>query len=158
MPDTFFFFLFCTFTFSRKSSGKRTLSCSEYAGPLLGLLHFLYVVELFPVEIRNVGVGMSFNIGFCIFGGFAPMISEALHDLAFWAPGVFQSLAGIVTATTVVLSFRFQSRGVLCLAHVRDEPYFDSKAPCWATVKARDTKEEELPAKEVSLDKFQVML
>mgnify|MGYP002804105254 CR=1 FL=1 len=123
-----------------------------------GLLHFLYVVELFPVEIRNMGVGMSFNIGFCIFGGFAPMISEALHDLAFWAPGVFQSLAGIVTATTVVLSFRFQSRGVLCLAHVRDEPYFDSKAPCWATVKARDTKEEELPAKEVSLEKFQVML
>lgn len=28
-----FFFWFCTFTFSRKSSEKRTLSCSEYAGP-----------------------------------------------------------------------------------------------------------------------------
>ncbi|CAE7941705.1 proP [Symbiodinium sp. KB8] len=35
----------------------------------VGMIIFLLVVELFPVEVRNAGVGLSYNIGFCVFGG-----------------------------------------------------------------------------------------
>ena len=95
-----------------------------------GMVYFLYVVELFPVEIRNVGVGMSYNIGFCIFGGFAPLICEASHDVASWAPGCVLLLAGVITASTVLWSLRLQSRGVLCLAHIRVDPYFETSCKC----------------------------
>ena len=127
-----------------------------------GMVYFLYVVELFPVEIRNVGVGMSYNIGFCIFGGFAPVICEALHDIAYWAPGCLLSMAGIITASTVVLSLYLQSRGLVCLAHIRAEPYFDA-AFCKATQKressedAKDAKEQ-AKSKEVKEEAFQTVL
>eukprot|EP00435_Cladocopium_sp_Y103_P006028 s5041_g1.t3 len=102
-----------------------------------GMVYFLYVVELFPVEIRNVGVGMSYNIGFCIFGGFAPLICEASHDVASWAPGCVLSVAGVITASTVLFSLRLQSRGVLCLAHIRADPYFEASS-CNAKVTRKD--------------------
>ncbi|CAE7352693.1 proP [Symbiodinium natans] len=93
-----------------------------------GMVYFLYVVELFPVEIRNVGVGMSYNIGFCIFGGFSPMIFEASHAVASWAPGCMLSLAGCITAATVLLSLRLEKHGLLRLAHIRQDPYFQCQS------------------------------
>ena len=106
-----------------------------------GMVYFLYVVELFPVEIRNVGVGMSYNIGFCIFGGFAPLICEASHDVAPWAPGCFFSVAGVITASTVLLSLRLQSRGVLCLAPIRADPYFEASS-CKSKVTRDSAKDQ----------------
>lgn len=106
-----------------------------------GMVYFLYVVELFPVEIRNVGVGMSYNIGFCIFGGFAPLICEASHDVAQWAPGCVLSVAGVITASTVLLSLRLQSRGVLCLAHIRADPYFEASS-CKSKVTRDSAKDQ----------------
>lgn len=106
---------------------KRTSSCRGLPGAT-AMFRSPYVVEFFPVEIRNVGVGMSYNIGFCIFGGFAPLICEASHDVAPWAPGCFFSVAGVITASTVLLSLRLQSRGVLCLAPIRADPYFEASS------------------------------
>eukprot|EP00913_Durusdinium_trenchii_P020488 g19247.t1 len=67
----------------------------------LGMTYFLYVVELFPVHVRNAGVGLSYNIGMCCFGGFAPMIFEASFEHYTWAPGWLISLAGLITSSTV---------------------------------------------------------
>ena len=34
----------------------------------LGMVFFVYVCELFPVDVRNAGVGLSYNIGILDFG------------------------------------------------------------------------------------------
>ncbi|CAK8996301.1 unnamed protein product [Durusdinium trenchii] len=93
----------------------------------VGVCNMLYLVELFPVEVRNAGVGLSYNFGFCCFGGFAPMIFEAAFQSYAWAPGCFLSLAGLITTTSVVTSLLLQRRGKMQLAHIRPEPYF---SPC----------------------------
>ena len=41
----------------------------------------LQAVELFPVDVRNAGMGLSYNVGVCLFGGFAPMLFEAVGTL-----------------------------------------------------------------------------
>lgn len=87
------------------------------------MMHFLQVVELFPVEVRNAGVGLSYNIGVCIFGGFAPMVFEAV-SFTSWLPGLLLALSGLVTALTTLVSLRFQSMGKIQLTHLRHEPYF----------------------------------
>eukprot|EP00435_Cladocopium_sp_Y103_P031136 s1928_g7.t2 len=87
------------------------------------MMHFLQVVELFPVEVRNAGVGLSYNIGVCIFGGFAPMVFEAV-SFTSWLPGLLLALSGLVTALTTLVSLRFQSLGKIQLTHLRHEPYF----------------------------------
>eukprot|EP00438_Fugacium_kawagutii_P012087 Skav202406 [mRNA] locus=scaffold815:503422:504891:+ [translate_table: standard] len=133
-----------------------------------GMVYFLYVVDLFPVEIRNVGVGMSYNIGFCIFGGFAPLICEALHKWAFWAPGCFLACGGIIVASTVLFSLGLQSRGILCLAHIRADPYFEAgpwkskqgKPPKLDLAGKEDAKEAPESAKcpDVTGERFQAVL
>mmetsp|Transcript_42108 Transcript_42108/g.85836 ORF Transcript_42108/g.85836 Transcript_42108/m.85836 type:complete len:496 (-) Transcript_42108:304-1791(-) len=93
----------------------------------VGMIFFVYVCELFPVEIRNAGVGLSYNIGFCCFGGFAPMIFEAAIEHNTWAPGCLLSLAGLATTASVTVSLLLQRRGKMQLTHIRPEPYF---SPC----------------------------
>lgn len=39
---------------------------------------YVFLSDLFPPEVRCSGVGVSFNIGITIFGGFAPMIATYL--------------------------------------------------------------------------------
>lgn len=39
---------------------------------------YVFLSDLFPPEVRCSGVGVSFNIGVTIFGGFAPMIAKYL--------------------------------------------------------------------------------
>eukprot|EP00435_Cladocopium_sp_Y103_P028214 s2720_g7.t1 len=97
------------------------------------MIFFVYVCELFPVDVRNAGVGLSYNIGFCCFGGFAPMIFEAAFEHNTWAPGCLLSLAGLTTTASVVVSLLLQrslwweQRGKMQLTHIRPEPYF---SPC----------------------------
>ena len=94
----------------------------------LGMVFFVYVCELFPVDVRNAGVGLSYNIGVSCFGGFAPMVFEAAFEHYSWAPGWLLSLAGLTT--TLDHSHQlcyFQRRGKMQLTHIRAEPYF---SPC----------------------------
>jgi len=90
----------------------------------LFMVHMLQVVELFPVEVRNVGVGLSYNVGVCIFGGFAPMLFEASVLWFSWAPALLLAGGGLVTACATLTSLKMQSRGMMRLTHTRSEPYF----------------------------------
>jgi len=87
------------------------------------MMHFLQVVELFPVEVRNAGVGLSYNVGVCLFGGFAPVLFEAV-SFTSWLPGLLLALGGLVTVITTLISLQLQSLGKLQLTHLRHEPYF----------------------------------
>lgn len=84
----------------------------------------LQVVELFPVEVRNAGMGLSYNVGMCIFGGFAPMAFEAAAVTAPWMPPFLLSIGGLITALTTLISLCLRSQGKIQLTHVRHEPYF----------------------------------
>ncbi|CAE7893903.1 ALA6, partial [Symbiodinium sp. KB8] len=90
----------------------------------LFMVHMLQVVELFPVEVRNAGMGLSYNVGVCIFGGFAPMLSEASVLWFSWAPALLLAGGGLVTACATLTSLKMQSRGMMRLTHTRSEPYF----------------------------------
>ncbi|OLP98221.1 Proline/betaine transporter [Symbiodinium microadriaticum] len=92
----------------------------------VGMIIFLLVVELFPVEVRNAGVGLSYNIGFCVFGGFAPTLFQASLSWTPWGPGWLMSCAGLASLVTFLASIWLQStgKGNLQLAHIRPDPYF----------------------------------
>ena len=116
----------------------------------------LHIVELFPVAVRNVGVGMSYNVGYCLFGGFAPAMFEVSYKLNPVLPGVLLSLAGCIPALAILASLWLQSRGVLRLAHIRPAPYFGRHKPCkdsqtdlvnlsWTIGAASKTSDSEIP-------------
>ncbi|CAE7692788.1 proP [Symbiodinium pilosum] len=88
---------------------------------LVGMIFFLLVVELFPVEVRNAGVGLSYNIGFCFFGGFAPTVFQAALSWHPWGPGWLMSFAGLASLLTFAASIWLQAagKGNFRLAHIR---------------------------------------
>jgi MFS family permease len=99
-------------------------------GALTGSVFFAIVVELFPTSVRNIGVGVSYNIGFSIFGGLAPVAASASLGLSPYGPGILLSLAGFITAATILGGLVLQSWGVLCMAHLRPELYVASRSAC----------------------------
>ncbi|CAJ1364483.1 unnamed protein product [Effrenium voratum] len=113
-----------------------------------GMIFFLYVVELFPVQVRNAGVGLSYNIGFCAFGGFAPMVFEAAYHGYLWGPGWLLSLAGLVTALTTLVSLRLQKSGRMQLVHERPVPYF-SQCGCDPVADAEVEEQADPPSVKV---------
>ncbi len=54
----------------------------------------LLITSLFPAKIRLTGVAMSYNIGFTIFGGLAPIIISGL---------IKSKISGIYTTPTIYL-------------------------------------------------------
>ncbi|CAE7195893.1 proP [Symbiodinium sp. CCMP2456] len=90
----------------------------------------LHVVELFPASVRHVGVGTSYNVGMCLFGGFAPALFELSLKVSPLFPGVLLSLSGCIPALAILVSLRLQARGLLCLPHIRPAPYFGRLKPC----------------------------
>mmetsp|Transcript_58008 Transcript_58008/g.169582 ORF Transcript_58008/g.169582 Transcript_58008/m.169582 type:complete len:494 (+) Transcript_58008:52-1533(+) len=99
-------------------------------GAIGGTVFFYYVVELFPTPVRGAAVGLSYNIGFSLFGGLAPIAAEALLKVSPLGPGWLLSFGGLVTAGTVLSSLCMQRQGVVKLAHVRQAPYFSSFGLC----------------------------
>lgn len=93
-------------------------------GSINGTGFFYFVVELFPVSIRAAGVGVSYNLGFSIFGGLAPILAQEAVTIDRLGPGFVLSLAGVVSAFTVIAGLGLQRRGKVQLAHVRPYPYF----------------------------------
>lgn len=89
---------------------------------------FMYCAELFPTSVRNLGVGVSFNVGFGFCGGFAPLVAQASLDWSPYGPGILLSLAGATTCITMLASVALQRAGKLQLAHIRPRPYFGSWA------------------------------
>jgi MHS family alpha-ketoglutarate permease-like MFS transporter len=69
--------------------------------------------ELFPTELRGVGIGAWYNLTVATFGGTAPLVISALamagHDTAFF----YYVSAGAVIALLVVLSLPETTRSKL---------------------------------------------
>jgi len=101
-------------------------------GALGGSTFFFYVVELFPTSVRGAAVGISYNIGFSVFGGLAPMLCEASLNGSALGPGLVLSFGGLLTAVTVLTAQICHSQGLVKLTHVREQPYFSSSALCGA--------------------------
>jgi len=92
-------------------------------GTLCGSVLPLFIVELFPVEVRCVGAGFAYNVGIGLCGGLAPTISQASISIFHLAPGVLWMLGGLMTYGSVLVGLRWEQRGKLCMAHVRPQPY-----------------------------------
>ncbi|CAE7834592.1 proP, partial [Symbiodinium necroappetens] len=112
-------------------------------GALGGSTFNMYVTELFPTRTRNLGVGVSYNIGICLVGGFGPVLCSALLKWSRYGPGGLMSLAGVVTCLTVVAGVRLHQSGRVCMAHVRTNPYC---RPC------ADPREDGKPEEQFSLE------
>jgi MHS family proline/betaine transporter-like MFS transporter len=66
---------------------------------------YVFLSDLFPPEVRYSGVGINFNIGVTIFGGFAPLISTYLTQLT----GLNYAPAFYVLALAVIYVFYLSS-------------------------------------------------
>ena len=53
----------------------------------------------------------GYNIGFGLFGGFAPLLAEASLEWSPYGPGLLLSLAGFVTVVTIVGSVHLLEHG-----------------------------------------------
>jgi len=108
-------------------------------GTLNTTLGFLLVVELFPTSVRNTGVGLSYNVGFAIFGGLAPIFAESMEKWSpRFGPGLLISMGGFITAVTLLCAVCLQRQG-LALTHIRSDPYWG----CCAPRKISDDSEED---------------
>lgn len=117
-------------------------------GTLVGSTFYLYVVELFPTEVRGVAVGLSLNLGFCIFGGLAPTVAQASLAVSPLGPGFMLSFGGLVTALTVLCAQYLQRQGRVRLTHIRHRPYFSSRLLCARDHTVKDPTIEKAGASE----------
>merc|ERR1719422_215771 len=92
-------------------------------GVICGTVFFLFVAELFPVAVRGAGAGISYNVGFAIFGGLAPILAQASLKLSPLGPGFLLMTAGAITAVTVTVGLTWERQGKMRMAHVRPKPY-----------------------------------
>lgn len=102
-------------------------------GALMCTLPFYFVTELFPTPIRNTATGISFNVGFALFGGCAPILAQVSAQFHPLGPGILYSLGGAVTLTSALLGLLLQRSNLVTLAHIRKEPYF--RTTCKSTCK-----------------------
>eukprot|EP00928_Gymnodinium_smaydae_P056485 TRINITY_DN3985_c0_g1_i4.p1 TRINITY_DN3985_c0_g1~~TRINITY_DN3985_c0_g1_i4.p1 ORF type:complete len:547 (-),score=72.73 TRINITY_DN3985_c0_g1_i4:340-1932(-) len=95
-----------------------------------GAIIFLFVAELFPTKLRGQGIAFSYNLAVSYIGGFGPMICEALFQVSpHYAPGLWFSATGAVSAVTILVAVLLQRCGLVQLTHRRSAPYFGRSAP-----------------------------
>lgn len=97
--------------------------CFSLASVLCSSTFFLFVTELFPVAVRGAGAGISFNLGFAIFGGLAPVIAQVSLQVTPLGPGLILLAGGAITVLAIAAGFCMQRRGLMRMAHVRPKPY-----------------------------------
>eukprot|EP00405_Crypthecodinium_cohnii_P016027 CAMPEP_0206461706 /NCGR_PEP_ID=MMETSP0324_2-20121206/25529_1 /ASSEMBLY_ACC=CAM_ASM_000836 /TAXON_ID=2866 /ORGANISM="Crypthecodinium cohnii, Strain Seligo" /LENGTH=498 /DNA_ID=CAMNT_0053933695 /DNA_START=101 /DNA_END=1597 /DNA_ORIENTATION=+ len=96
-------------------------------GSVMTTLPYYFVVELFPTHVRNTAVGISYNLGFAVFGGLSPLMAEVLFAQTHLGPGLLWCAACGVTAFSILAGMLCQRAGLLKMAHVRRTPYFGSQ-------------------------------
>merc|ERR1719188_364919 len=79
----------------------------------------LFCAELFPTSVRSLCLGISWNVGVCLFGGFGNVFSQLLLQLSPFGPGFLMSAAGCITMSSVLLGLSLQGSGRLRLEHLR---------------------------------------
>ncbi|CAE7343236.1 shiA [Symbiodinium natans] len=140
---------FPLFAWLQANSTSSTVMYAAYAagfgtiGALGGSTFNMYVAELFPTRTRNLGVGVSYNIGISVVGGFGPVLCSTLLTWSRYGPGGLMSLAGIITCVTIPLGVRLHQAGLIRMAHVRVNPY-------WAL--CEDLREDEKTEEQSSLE------
>jgi len=82
---------------------------------------------LFSTSFRASGFALTFNLGMSYFGGFAPLISQALIERSTLAPGIYLSATGLLSLLSLSTFVYLRSTGVIEISHVQAEPFF---APC----------------------------
>lgn len=97
----------------------------------------IFVVELFPANVRTVGMGISWNMSMCIFAGLGPMITGRLTKEFPLAPGFLIAGTALLSSTVILIALILQRRGLMELAHVRPHPYFC----CFTTRSLSETRE-----------------
>jgi len=78
-------------------------SVAIYAGTLPAMMS-----ELFPAEVRTIGLSVSYSIAVTVFGGFAPFINGLLIKLSGsnLAPGFYLSAAALISLVALVAARR----------------------------------------------------
>lgn len=89
---------------------------------------YLWVVELFPVNVRVTGVSVAYNIGVGIFGGMGPLISDAGNRVMdpralLSAPALYTTVIGILSFGAIMGSRMLAKRGLMTVTHIREHPY-----------------------------------
>lgn len=98
---------------------------------------FYFVVELFPTAVRSSAVGLSYNLGFSLFGGLAPFAMRASLGFSPHGPGIMLAASGLLTSVTIVCALILRRRGRVTLTYVRKKPYFASPQICGVISDAR---------------------
>ncbi|CAK9093602.1 unnamed protein product [Durusdinium trenchii] len=88
---------------------------------------YIFCADLFPVQLRALGFGMSCNLAFAVLGGTAPLIDAAILDATHWAPGVglYWALMSLMTTLVMAISVLWRRSGHLpshLLQKVQCEP------------------------------------
>merc|ERR1712151_1115788 len=89
---------------------------------------FLWIVELFPVQVRATGVSAANNIGVGIIGGMGPLISDAGNRAMdpkglVSAPAAYTTFLGVVSLAACLGSRFLAKKGMMRVTHIREDPY-----------------------------------
>jgi len=89
---------------------------------------YAWIVEFFPVEVRVTGVSVAYNIGVGVFGGFGPLLCDALKGALplsgfISAPAAVSLFCGLLSVFTLILGWGLAAKGKLRLTHIRESPY-----------------------------------
>merc|ERR1712045_1034960 len=84
---------------------------------------YLWVVELFPVQVRVTGVSVVYNIGVGIIGGLGPLISDAgsrviSSESIISAPAAYTALFGLISLIACLSSRALAKRGVMRVTYI----------------------------------------
>lgn len=90
---------------------------------------YLWMVELFPVNVRATGVSIVYNIGVGVCGGLGPLICDVGNkvinpeEVALSAPAIYTIVFGMSSLVACLGSRVLAKRGIIQLAHIRKAPY-----------------------------------
>ena len=79
------------------------LICAIFTALPGGLLPLL--INYFPTEVRYTGIATCYNIGFALFGGFAPFSATALVGYAKLNPAIYTSTIALASLTTLLFTW-----------------------------------------------------
>jgi MHS family proline/betaine transporter-like MFS transporter len=77
---------------------------AAYSAPLPALLG-----EVFPPEVRGVGMSVGYSLGVTVFGGLSPLLCQWLIDVTHnrTVPGIYLAVCGLVTLSSLLAVARF---------------------------------------------------
>lgn len=89
---------------------------------------FVWLVELFPVQVRVTGVSVAYNIGVGVIGGMGPLVCDAGNRIIdpkslLSSPAIYTLVFGIVSTLAVLGSRVLAKHKLIKITHIRANPY-----------------------------------